>query len=165
MNFQELLSKMSELDRPVGEAEQVSSEACGLPPPSLSGMSDMPGGMMGMRSGTPPQPDSINANVSLNASGKGGIKDLMDILRNIEGGKEDGKFDMPMAISLDDLSKEEFVNEPDEMYQDIDAVTQTGGDLHSKGIEKRAVAGGGNPMAVESLKERLQAQYNKIKEG
>ena len=201
MNFQELMQRMVELDRPVieepnegnafsgaldaardagedefevdGETYKVKEdgsfeEACGLPPP---GMSDMPNGMMGMRSGTPPQPDSINANVSLNASGKGGIKDLMDILRNIESGESEampgfGDADvvvkkMSAPMGLDD----DFDNAPDEIYQGVDAVTRTGGDLHSKGIEKPAVAGGGNPMAVESLKQKLQVHYNKIKEG
>lgn len=202
MNFQELMQRMAELDQPVieepnegnafsgaldaardagednfevdGKTYKVKEdgsfeEACGLQPP---GMSDMPNGMMGMRSGTPPQPDSINANVSLNASGKGGIRDLMDILRNIDGEKEEmpgfGDADadvivkkMSPPMGLDD----DFDNAPDEIYQGIDAVTRTGGDLHSKGIEKPAVAGGGNPMAVESLKEKLQSHYNRIKEG
>lgn len=169
MNFQELMQKMSELDTPVQEQDTGDvDESCGLSP---SSMTDMPGGMMGMRSESPPQPDSINANVSLNASGKGGIKDLMDILRNIEGSSGDEmpgfgddnivvkKLSAPMGLDDD------FDNAPDEVYQGVDAVTRTGGDLHSKGIEKPAVAGGGNPMAVESLKEKLQAHYNKIKEG
>lgn len=168
MNFHELLNKMSELDRSVQEVSDADvEEGCGLTP---SSMSDMPSSMMGMRSSTPPQPDSINANVSLNASGKGGIKDLMDILRNIENGSSD---EMPGFGDADVVIKkmspmglgDDFDNAPDEMYQGIDAVTQTGSDLHSKGIEKPAVAGGGNPMAVESLKERLQAHYNRIKEA
>lgn len=161
---------MSDLDQPVQEVSGAGvEEACGLPPP---GMGDMPGGMMGMRSGTPPQPDSINANVSLNASGKGGIRDLMDILRNLEGEKEEmpgfGDADADIIVKkigepmgLDD----DFDNAPDEVYQGVDAVTRTGGDLHSKGIEKPAVAGGGNPMSVESLKQKLQAHYQQIKEA
>lgn len=169
MNFQELIQRMSELDQPVQEisGEDVE-EACGLPPPSIG---DMPNGMMGMRSGTPPQPDSINANVSLNASGKGGIKDLMDILRNIEG---DDSEEMPRFGDADVVVKkmsapidlgDNFDNAPDEVYQGVDAVTRTGGDLHSKGIEKPAVAGGGNPMSVESLKQKLQAHYQQVKEA
>ena len=191
MNFQELMQRMVELDRPVveepnegnafsgaldaakdagqdefevdGKTYKVKEdgsfeEACGLPPPGMD-----------MHSHND-QPDSINANVSLNASGRGGIRNLMDILRNFESEKSDisgmgdtdivvKKLDSPMGLDDD------FDNAPDEVYQGVDAVTRTGGDLHSKGIEKPAVAGGGNPMSVESLKQKLQAHYQQVKEA
>lgn len=144
MNFNELFQKMRELDQPTQE--------CGM---------DMPP----MAPRMPEQQDSVNMNVSLNAAGSGGIKDLMDILRNIEQSGHDHDdmgmdTKMPMAISLDDVSQEEFANEPDEMYSDIDSVTGTGADLHSKGIEAPAANGGGNPM---QLKPRLESLYNQIK--
>jgi hypothetical protein len=44
----------------------------------------------------------------------------------------------------------------------IDAVTATGNDLASKGIEAPKVNGGGNPMH-EAVKQRLYTLYNEIK--
>lgn len=160
MNFQELIQKMSSLDQPVQEQSDDVEEACGLPPPNMG---------MDMHSHNE-QPDSVNMNVSMNAAGTGGIRDLMDILRSLEGEKSDlpgigdadivvKKLSAPMGLDDD------FDNAPDEIYQGVDAVTRTGGDLHSKGIEKPAVAGGGNPMSVESLKQKLQAHYQQIKEA
>lgn len=164
MNFQELMQRMVELDQPVSEVSETDvDEACGLPPPSMTstpGMSSAPG-----------QQDNVNMNVSLSAGGAGGIKDLMNILKGIEE-KEDmpsfGDTDADADIVIKKMGREledDYANEPDEHYSDVSAVTQTGGDLHSKGIEKPAVAGGGNPMSLESLKDKLQAHYTQIKES
>jgi hypothetical protein len=57
----------------------------------------------------------------------------------------------------------EFANEPDEMYASAGAVTPTGDDLHSKGIEAPKVNGGGNPMAMEGLISRLSDLYQDVK--
>lgn len=181
MNFQELISKLHELDQSVTEEPNEGNAFSGaLDAAKASGKDEFEVdgkkykvkedgsveecGMDMMPSKMPGQQDSVNMNVSLNASGSGGIKDLMDILRNIEQGKGDDHdhgMDMPMAIAMDNLSSEEFANEPDEMYSDIDSVTGTGGDLHSKGIEAPAANGGGNPMP---LKARLESLYNEIKQ-
>jgi len=47
----------------------------------LPGMMNMPHAMPGMQ---PPQQDQVSMNVSMNAQGKGGIRDLMNVLKNIE---------------------------------------------------------------------------------
>jgi len=162
MNFQELMQKMVELDQPVTEVSAADvEEACGLPPPSMGmtpGM-DMP----------PKQQDNVNMNVSLNAAGTGGIKDLMAILKGIEEKEEMPNFgDADADVVIKKMGQgleDDYANEPDETYRDVGAVTQTGGDLHSKGIEKPAVAGGGNPMSLESLKQKLQAHYSQVKES
>lgn len=66
MNFQELAKKIRRID----EGAVVE---CG----------DMMGGHMP----TPmPQQDTVSMNVSMNATGKGGIRDLMQVLQNIEDG-------------------------------------------------------------------------------
>ena len=66
MNFQELARKIRRID------EGAVAE-CG----------DMMGGHMP----TPmPQQDTVSMNVSMNATGKGGIRDLMQVLQNIEDG-------------------------------------------------------------------------------
>jgi hypothetical protein len=204
MNFQELLSRMSELDQSVTEEpnegnaygqavqntppgeeikidgegtgdvkrEEVVADECGMP-----GMSNMPGGMMGMRND---QADSVNMNVSINAAGSGGIKDLMNILKNIDNdGSSNGHdhSDMPAPFGQMDepevlikqepgfdsmMSKETFDNEPDEMYGDMSSVTQGGGDLNRPKQAYPRVQPGDNAMA-EALVTKLSSLYEEIK--
>ncbi len=205
MNFHELLSKMNELDQPVQETDKGDMdhdgqqepddqeyldnkdaaikqamdkdvEECGMP-----GMGSMPGGMMGMRNEPPKQADSVNMNVSLNASGSGGIKDLMNILRNIEdgghehggvemdppapfGGQDDGEIMIKKLPGFDDMmSSETFANEPDEMYGDMSSAIRDGGDLNRAKRSFARAQPGDNPMAVESIKNNLFALYEQIK--
>ncbi len=201
MNFQELLSRINELDQPMieepnegnayGQAvqntppgeeikingkgtgdikrEEVVADQCGMGP-------------MGSMS----QQDNVNMNVNMSGSGAGGIRDLLDILKNLDGGSEehgDGhdlgdlidKMDepempKPMGMTMkkpivvgDDMPVDEFANEPDEMYAPASAVTPTGNDIHSKGAEFPKVNGGGNPMSMESLLHRLDNLYQEIK--
>jgi hypothetical protein len=126
-------------------------------------------------------------NVSLNASGSGGIRDLMGILKNIE---DQGGEEMPMGLGIivpdghgdqhdseeplidephahqDEMPVDEFANEPDEMYADVDAVTNPpSNDLNKpKHMYQHSYRGGDNPMAMESLIEQLAARYQTIKE-
>lgn len=211
MNFQELLSKMSELDQPVAERvsipnqdelehpqegnafsgaldaardagqdefevdgkqykvkEDGSVEECGMMSPS-------------MNPAAPKQSDSVNMNVSLNASGGGGIRDLMDILRNIESteGSDDHDHDMdaPAPFGSDDktimvkklpgfdsmMNAETFGNEPDEMYADTGSVIRDGGDLNRAKKSFARAQPGDNAMAVESIKTKLGSLYEEIK--
>lgn len=178
MNFQELMQKMVDLDRPV--SEETAVEGCGMMPPPMSGMPSME---------DKPQPDTVTMNVSMNGNGAGGIADLMAILRNIEdkddqedsiiaiGGDDNvstaqGDFDRDGDHDMDDHDMEknramdEFANEPDSMYQDIGAVTRTGGDIHSKGGEAPKVNGGGNPLLkvkVEGILEQMTKLYQEVK--
>jgi len=204
MNFQELLSRMSELDQSVTEEpnegnaygqavqntppgeeikidgegtgdvkrEEVVADECGMP-----GMTNMPSGMMGMRND---QADSVNMNVSINAAGSGGIKDLMNILKNIDNnGSSDGHdhSDMPAPFGQMDepevtikkepgfdsmMSQETFGNEPDEMYGDMSSVTQGGGDLNRPKQAYPRVQPGDNAMA-EALVIKLSSLYEEIK--
>jgi hypothetical protein len=200
MNFNELFQKMRELDQPVieepnegnayGQAvqnttpgeeikidgkgtgdikrEEVVTDECGMGP-------------MGQMNA---QQDNVNMSVNMNGAGAGGIRDLLDILKNLDGGsgehgdahdlgdlidKMDGP-DMPAPVSMkkpivvgDDMPVDEFANEPDEMYAPVQAVTPTGNDIHSKGAEFPKVNGGGNPMAMESLVSRLDSLYQEVK--
>ena len=164
MNFEELMKKMKSID------EGQSVEECG----------SMPIGI-----GSPPeQQDNVTMNVSMNGSGAGGIRDLMSILKNIEGGGQEHDHTdilvgepseqepimgaMVQAMGNEHGMGEEYENsveggsEP-EVYG-IDAVTQTGDDLASKGEEEPKVNGGGNPMQ-EALVSRLAQMYDEIKEG
>jgi hypothetical protein len=178
MNFQELMQKMAELDRPVSE-ETTAAEGCGMMAPPMGGMPPM----------NDKQQDTVTMNVSMNGNGAGGIADLMSILRNIEekddaadsiiaigGGDEvsrnqgdldnDGDHDMDDHDMEKNRSMDEFANEPNSMYQDISAVTRTGGDIHSKGGEAPKVNGGGNPLLkvkVEGILEQLTSLYKEVK--
>jgi hypothetical protein len=101
----------------------------------------------------------------------------MQILRNIESGDNsdphshsvDALFGGPkMGGELDIVVDDGYENSPEgasgpEVFG-IDAVTQTGDDMHSKGEERPKVNGGGNPMQ-EALVSRLAQLYDEIKEG
>jgi hypothetical protein len=133
-------------------------EECGLP-----GMSSMPSGMMG----SPKQSDSVTMNVSMNGSGAGGIRDLMDILRNLDGDQDSNDAGADIVLGVEeDGTDGNFTNattEPNPTTYDMDAVLPTGDDIHSKGREALKVNGGGNPLA-ETLMARLSAHYQSIKE-
>jgi len=202
MNFQELMQRMTDLERPVteepnegnafsgaldaakdagkdefevdGKTFQVKEqevEGCG----DMPGMANMPNGMMGMRN--PGQQDSVNMNVSLNAAGSGGIRDLMGILKNIEDADSDigdpeviiKKMSHPGMDQHDDegpgqsiIGQEELANAPDEMYLSHDF--NAGADLNRPKAAYPAAQRGDNPMAVEQIVNRLSERYNKIKE-
>lgn len=162
MNFEDLMRKMKSID------EGQSVEECG----------DMPGSM----SVSPSQQDNVTMNVSMNGSGAGGIRDLMAILKNIEDTGHDhddilvgepNKHEPVMGAMVQSMADEQAVGEEygnsveggsDAEVYGIDAVTQTGDDLHSKGREAPPVNGGGNPMQ-EALVSRLAQMYDEIKEG
>jgi hypothetical protein len=158
---------------------------------------------MGM---TPPvnQGTPVRVNISLNASGKEHVQDLMDMMKNAGlGGAQavtpammpmrmdmekfrdtvDGPNEMDLSPEEDDQeiiqtldrdddgdhdmddheiekkSKEEsYANEPDEAYADTELMTKdlSGGINRQKKMFKPA-AKGDNPMAVESIKEKLYA--------
>jgi hypothetical protein len=169
MNFQDLYKKI----HAISEGVDTPVEECGMMP--------MPGMMS-----SPKQSDSVSMSVNMNASGAGGIKELMGILRNIEqgstapaqhhhdadtlfGGEPDGQ-----EIIIGDMEEEmndggfgSATTSPEQHIAGIDAVTPTGDDLASKGgNEVEKVNGGGNPYAVkESLVARLASHYQSIKEG
>jgi hypothetical protein len=162
MNFEELMKKMKAID------EGQVAEECGAMPIGI-------GGPMG-------QQDNVTMNVSMNGSGAGGIRDLMAILKNIENSEHDhgdvlvgepSEQEPIMGAIVQSMGHEhdmgeEYENSVDggsepEVYG-IDAVTQTGDDMHSKGLEAPPVNGGGNPMQ-EALISRLAQMYDEIKEG
>lgn len=153
MNFIDLMKKMAELEQPVAE-EKV--EECGMtPPPQL-----------------PEQQDSVTMNVSMTGSGAGGIRDLLDVLKDIDR-KEDsegfGDKDMDVIIKKmgdHEMIDDDFANEPDEVYQsDVSAVTHPAGAAEINGGDHRPRQAGlpsGRPT-VESLRPQLESLYNEIK--
>jgi hypothetical protein len=163
MNFQDLLTKIKSIDE--GKVDE-----CG-------GMGIMPLGGMGHEA--PKQSDSVTMNVSMNGSGAGGIRDLLNVLKDIQDGPEhepqhghSGETDILIG-EPEEESYEEDVNDggfgsattnPDETTLNINSVLPTGDDMHSKGGEAEKVNGGGNPMGVsESLVKQLAAHYEHVK--
>ncbi len=125
------------------------------------------GGMTSISSQPPKQSDSVTMNVSMNGSGAGGIRDLMNILKNIDGNGADSDVNKLFGNDKEVSFDEEAVNSPNEVTLDISAVTPAGDDLHSHaGNEVEKVNGGGNPYSNvdESLVSKLQAMYEAVKE-
>ena len=121
MNFNDLYRKIASFDKPVSESVDAPVEECGMMPTP-----PMPS--------TPKQSDSVTMNVSMNGSGAGGIKDLMNILKNLEEKddveveleKEVDGMEMPMIIksheAVDDLEQEALANSPQELYGSTDEI-------------------------------------------
>jgi len=202
MNFQDLLARIKKIDEADGDPDMMSQEnpeaapemgmeECGDEPMGASspkdqlligekgmeecgmpGMGGMPSGMMGM--GSPKQPDSVSMNLSMNANGAGGIRDLMDILRNLENGDHSHEMphDMPgeadaIVVGMGEEQGAGFgqaTTEPNTHTYDVDTMTGMGNDIHSKGEEFAKVNGGGNAMTVsETLVNRLSSLYQEVK--
>jgi hypothetical protein len=145
-----------------------------------------PSGMMGMRD---QQPDNVSMNLSMNGQGPGGIRDLLDILKDIGNTSSesdagpDSSGDLELAIGSmshphdepeheeeDGLvfgndMEEEYGNEPNEMYSTVDDVTNMGSNDGRGANERPKVNGGGNPYAVtsEGIKRQLQNLYYEVK--
>ena len=115
MNFQELLAKMQELDRP-------ATEACGDSPMPMS----MPMGMPPMpeKPDTPPPTMSIN----LNAQGLDNIEELMKLVKSVNPDMD--KPSSPIsAISIEPMDKPMGGLPPLKMLPDMDSDYDDSGDL------------------------------------
>ncbi len=209
MNFQELMARMAELDKPVNEEEKSDKDYDGdgkveSPKDEVWGSRakaaakagkpfeedtvdetfeqgieeianevDECGDMMSpMSSMSPKQSDNVSMNVSMNGSGSGGIRDLMNILRNIDKGDighnhDDGIDLKPGPTLIPDkmpMIGDQYDNSPDPMTMGTDAVVYSGNDLHkAKDSYSDKPYRGDNPMAVESIKNRLDSMYEQMK--
>jgi len=168
MNFQELIARLESLEKPTAEdagGTGAGSVAVSATPVGKDEELDECGMDM-MSPMSPKQQDNVSMNVSMNGSGAGGIRDLLDILKDMEhGGDQDmGMPDIKAAII--DEPMDEYANSPSEKYGSVGDMTTTGNDMHSKGGEAPKVNGGGNPWNVtpESLLPGLQELYAKLKE-
>jgi hypothetical protein len=142
------------------------------------GMEEMPMAAMAPQE---KQGQPVSMNISINASGKDNVDELMALLKGagLDGAKPVSPMDMPMDMATmknivsepeEELSMEEEIpgsdasTTPDEEYQDTEFMTKdlSGGLNRQKKMHKPA-AGGDNPMAVESVKERLWAALSEKK--
>ena len=180
MDLKSLIAKMTAIE----EGVQQPVEECGdeMMPGTVEecGM-DMPGDMM---SHAPKQSDSVTMNVSINGSGAGGIRDLMDILGNLENGGDSGEIEMPgdeLIIgspgdvgeielpfadeAIDDGGFGDATTEPAPEEETVDAVTNPpSNDLNkSKTMFKHSYRNGDNAMAMEGLVAKLSQHYQEVK--
>jgi hypothetical protein len=121
------------------------------------------------------QQDNVSMNVSMNGAGSGGIRDLMNILRNLEDAGDshdhdhDDGLDMKLAQPSILMKKEpvlgdEYANSPDVQMGQGNFPIDQGNDLHkSKNSYSDKPYRGDNPMALEGLQSRLASMYNTIK--
>jgi len=203
MNFQELMARIAELDKPVQEsdkadkdydgdgevesgkdeymgsrdkaikqamdkkdesldqlADEVEQEMdeCGMGPMSMPSMNK--------------QTDNVSMNLSMNGSGSGGIRDLMNILRNLDQDNGDHDHDdagdkiMP-GISImkkEPMLGDEYANTPEVQIGQDNFPIDHGDDLHKpKSSYSDKPYRGDNPMALENIKQRLSSLYDDIK--
>lgn len=139
------------------------------------------GGMMPqepMQQGTP-----VSMNISLNASGKEHVEDLINMMKNAGLGqaREVGIDMMPMRQDMERLrdivdtpkglsapdmeAQEDYVNEPDEKYGDYSDSIPSGDDLHKQKAMYAKAQDGDNAMAVEDIKAALYAALSEKKVG
>jgi|694.fasta_scaffold73723_2 hypothetical protein len=114
------------------------------------------------------QPDNVSMNVSLNGSGAGGIRDLMNVLKSIEDGDHGHDHDSDMdniALKLNTESENEaFDNEPKPDYKDTKYMTKDlAGGLNKEHEQFKREYPGDNPMAVKQLEDKLGAMYESFK--
>ena len=205
MNFQELMARIADLDKPVQESDKAAKDydgdgeiesgkdeymgskdkaikqAMGKKEESIDELADEVQqemdecgmGPMNMPSMSKQQ-DNVSMSINMNGSGSGGIRDLMDILRNLEQGNDghghdDHDHDDDQVLpGLTIMKKEpmlgdEFANSPDVAMGQGNFPVDTGNDLHKPKGTYPKVSGGDNPMALESIKQRLDTMYENIK--
>ena len=190
MNFEKLLTTITEIDKPITQLREVNEHKLTTTDQDMKAIKQFAGltesavaecGMpMGGMSRPPETP--VTMNVSVNATGTENIRDLLDILKgaDLNGGDDTMKGPAGLVVDVErdgdsgmrgddaeiEIGEENLANEPDEMYADVDAVIPTGDDLHSHGgNEVSKVNGGGNPYTAvsENLKLNLQNLYNEVK--
>ena len=201
MNFQELMARMVELDKPMQESDKADKDydgdgevesgkdeymgsrdkaikqAMGKKDESLDQLADEVEQEMdecGMGPMSMPsmnkQTDNVSMNLSMNGSGSGGIRDLMNILRNLDNDKpdhddSDDKIMPGIAMMKNQpMLGDEFANAPEVQIGQDNFPIDHGNDLHKpKNSYSDKPYRGDNPMALESIKQRLSSLYDDIK--
>lgn len=177
--MKDMIQRMTDLEAKKQLKESNQLEEC---PP------DMPEQSMPMDQGNP-----VSVNISMNASGKEHVEDLLKLMK--QAGLDDAKtvstdmmpmrqdmerlrdiVDEPdpedeMEPNMDGMSepededpKEDYNNEPDEEYRDHEFMTKDlSGGLNREKKAYKAAQDGDNAMAVESIKDQLYAALSEKK--
>lgn len=133
------------------------------------------------------QPDHVNMNVNMSGAGEGGIRDLLNILKDLSdndnlpgphGNDSSNDDDLDIILKTagakphshddkEDETEEAFqdaTTEPDAEYQDVEFMTKDlAGGLNRPKKAFAKAQDGDNAMAVESLKEKLSSLYQELK--
>lgn len=160
MNFQDLYKKIKQLDEnPIEMPTDSTNSKAVLPNGDDEILTGECGDTMSPMS-APKQSDSVTMNVSMNGSGSGGIKDLLDILRNIENSNGHDDDDVLVGIG----AEEDFDDATTRPNPQQVPVPDSGDDLHREKEEYKKANGGGNPMRMhETLVAKLSQKYANIK--
>lgn len=140
MNFQDLLSKISALDQPVGESMQppvqaVMATASGPATPEVTGDSghlelDEKGAMEcgpEMMAMAPKQPDNVDMNVTMHGQGPNGIRSLMDILRSLDKSADEPQHgDDHMLVGVETTEPQHDEPEEDKLFGSVEEAGKDG---------------------------------------
>jgi len=125
----------------------------------------------------------VSMNVSVNASGKENVQDLLNLMKTAGLGDAQpvDRDMMPMQTDMqklrdivdgpscadEEIEEEEWTNSPDEEYKDDNYMTQDlSGGINRKKKSYSAAQDGDNAMAVEnSIKEKLMQALEEKKKG
>jgi hypothetical protein len=177
MNMKKMIQTLAKIEKGKSTLKESSAVECG-DMGSTDNMSSM-GNMQSMPQAIPAQSQGnpVTASLTLNASGMDHVSDLMRLMQQagLEKAGPPEQQPLPMRqdmeglrdkmnslekpqiqMSLSDDDVREWDNEPDEDYQDHHYMLDdlAGGINKPKQMFKPA-AKGDNPMALESIKERL----------
>jgi hypothetical protein len=146
-----------------------------------------PAGMPPMGAPEMDKGNPVTMNVSMNASGKEHVEDLIDMMKNAGmDAKEVSPDHMPMRMDMERLrdlvdepgdedpneelepvdeidTEEGYDNEPDARYGDTHDAIPDGNDLNRKKKAYAATQDGDNAMAVEAIKATLMAALQEKK--
>lgn len=171
MNFQDLLTKIRKIDEmgmepPTAPLTDPTDGDVEFDESSDEMLAGECGGMMSPQMSAPKQSDSVTMNVSMNGSGAGGIKDLLDIIRNIESESETEPDAVLVGIGAEESMDGDFGSATTEPQPRMIPTPDSGDDLHREKDEYPKANGGGNPMRMhETLVSKLSARYNEIKKA
>ena len=124
---------MTDILRAIDNANATANKSVAECPPEMGEMSQ----------------DGGSINIQMNDAGQ--MAQLLQALQTVQRGE------------AQEEEIEEYENEPEEEYMDVDAVLPSGDDLHKKKTAYPPAAGGDNPMAMESIKDRLWAALTEKK--
>lgn len=179
MNMKKLIQTLSRIENGKNKLNESGAIECGDMNNSggMDNMSNTSSLSMQPSMAAQPQGTPVTASITLNASGVDHVTDLMRLMQqaglekagpaapptlpmrqDMEGLRDKmNRLEKPqMQMSISDDEVREWDNEPDEDYQDHNYMLDdlAGGINKPKQMFKPA-AKGDNPMAVESIKERL----------
>jgi hypothetical protein len=167
MNMKDMIQRMTDIESNKGKKQLKESTVaeCGMP------MSSAPMEQQG---------NPVTMSISLNASGKEHVADLINMMKNagLQAAGPVAADTMPMRMDMerlrgivDEPEMEEAdaggfdraTTEPDEAYGDLDSAIPNGDDLHKKKKMYAKAQDGDNAMAVETIKARLLAALTEKK--